>query len=1838
MTAPPAQHNARTKLVRFVVVFATCCLNAIPTWAAPPSGTLITNQAQSTYTRALGPGATPSNLVQLAVGVNIPAVLTITDQVSAASIQPGEALTYRLTGNNSGAIHASGVPVTIDGNASSRVIVRAPIPPNTSFTSFAPSPGTGMTPLYHIVGTPLHTYATSAPSDLNSVDAVAVAMLTAPSGNIGQYGFNVRVHDNAAINSSGRILNMGTASYVDTVNPPLRTGDSNVVQTNIAAVSAAIRNYSGPDYGVASPYVSAGHSLYLRTDAAACNADASVVETRVALITGPNGESEQYTATETAPNSGVFVLAPVPTKDATVVPNDGVVEIRNGETISVSLQGCGTSIVTTIALVDPGGVVYDSRTNQPIANATVTLVRASGSACTSTPADVSQLVGGVLQPAASTVVTGSEGSFAFPLVSGGAYCLRVTPPSNYVFPSKLSAGEQPSGRRLLVTGQASGGSYGGVFLSTVATGPVTVDVPLDSFAPGSLFVQKLASRTTAEIADFVDYTVRVKNNVSTTQDVIVTDNLPAGFAYEPGTARLAGAGNVEPEGGRGARLTFTVPALAGNAEATITYRVRIGPGALQGDGVNRASASALSGTSNVASATVKVQGGVFSDRGFILGKTYVDCNQNGIQDSSELGIPNVRLYLEDGTNVVTDTEGKFSFYGISPRTHVLKVDRSSLPPGAQLAAIANRNAGDGGSRFIDLKAGELHRADFAEGTCSASVLDDVKVRQARAAALANEAQRVAGGTLKADAATQAPTDVKALPASGVVSTAQGTTFTPVVPRQEVEGQPMSVLPAPPVPIAPTAEMETQLEGVTADFGFMDLKDGDTLATAQTNVRLKGPLGGTYLLSVNGKSVPVSRVGKKSVLTERQVEAWEYIGVDLKAGRNLIEAKLIDAFGIERETLTVHVIAPDRLGKLAITPQSNVSADGRSVAHVEVKLTDANGVPVTSRTPLTLEASRGRWQVADTDPKEPGVQVFIEGGSAKFPLLAPIEPGESAIRVSSGAIKAEARQDFLPDLRDLIAAGVIEGVLDLRNLNAGALQPARASDGFEQELKRWSHTSANGNERGSARAAMFLKGKIKGSYLLTLGYDSEKQTRERLFRDIQPDEFYPIYGDASVRGFDAQSTGRLYVRVDKEKSYLLYGDFNTQSPTDARKLSNYSRSLTGMREHYENDRVSINAFASRDSTRQVVDELRAIGTSGPFQLSAPGFIENSEKIEILIRDRNQPAIILKSTPQARFVDYEIEPLTERLLFRAPIASLDPNLNPISIRVTYEVEQGGEAFWTAGVDGRVKLNDRIEVGGVYVDDRNPQNPSTLTGANATVKLAEQTVVTAEIAESNKLTTGRGQGSRVELRHEHNGLKAHVFTARTDVEFDNPSASLNRGRGESGARLAYQVDEKTSVRGEAIRTEDISTGGHREGALAAIERKFDNGVRVELGVRNVTESATAAQPTSVGTTPNNITSIRGRVTTPVPALPQAKAYGEYEQDVHENDKRMAAVGADYQIANRGRLYARHELLSSLGGPYGLTTSQRQNATVVGLDTDYMKDGRLFSEYRTLTDFSGGDTEAAIGLRNQWNLQRGLKLNTSFEQIHTLAGSGRDESIAGTVGVDYSANPRWRGTARLELRDATTSQTVLTTQGLAAKLDDDWTFLARHALAITRNKGNTSGERLQDRIQVGLAYRDTDTNVWSALGRVEHRFERDDTSGTANLRRDVDILSMHGNYQISRPLILNGRIAAKWAEDQSNGLSTRYNAQLIGARATYDLSEKWDVGLLASALVAEKFRSRHYGLGLEVGRVLTKNLWLSVGYNVFGFHDDALSGTDYTRQGAFLRLRFKFDEDLFRSRTELN
>jgi hypothetical protein len=1115
------------------------------------------------------------------------------------------------------------------------------------------------------------------------------------------------------------------------------------------------------------------------------------------------------------------------------------------------------------------------------------------------------------------------------------------------------------------------------------------------------------------------------------------------------------------------------------------------------------------------------------------------------------------------------------------------------------------------------------------------------------------------------------------PSGGTPDSAGGTptlpetsaaTFDPLLPSTDsgaptdlalfnIDAMPPGVT-VPDVPLttaATTVPIKPAATGAAPTLSFLDFKDGDTLPMAQATIRVQGKAGGALRLKVNGEEVPERRIGKRVTMTDRGIELLEYIGVPLRAGENTLALEQLDPFGNTRGSVSIKVIAPDKLGQIRIElPSRERPADGNTPTRATIRLLDASGVPVTARTELTLEASLGLWNAEDLNPEVPGVQVFIEGGRAEFDVQPPIEPGDCRLRVSSGVLRAEETISFLPDLRPMLAVGVLEGRVNIANLSAGKLARVDGNDTFERELREFS--VGNGDTTASGRAAFFIKGKIKGSYLLTAAYDSERETKERLFRDIQPDEFYPVYGDASVKGFEAQSTGPLYVRIDNKKSYLLYGDFVTQGTGDFRQLGAYNRSLTGLKEHFENSRVSANAWATYDTTRQVIEEVRANGTSGPYFVNLRGgdALANSEKIEILTRDRNNPGLIIKTESRTRFSDYEIEPFTGRILFKAPIPSLDENLNPLSIRVTYESEQGGDKFWTYGGDAQIKVTNRLEIGGSAVREDNPLNRFSLYSTNAVYQLSKGTFLLGEWARTEDELFGGGNAYRFELRHIGERSVARVFWGRAELGFHNPSALLQSGRTEGGAQFAFKLGDKTRLLIEGV-TSEAEEAGSRRGVMAAIEQTLAKDVRLEIGGRYAREDGVAASLNSAltpGATPNEVRSARAKLTVPMPWTAGAgRLFGEYEQDIFDSDKRLAAFGGDYQLDAKTRLYARHEFISSLSSPYDLNSVQRNNSTVVGVESTYMKDAQLFNEYRARNGISGREAEAAIGLRNTWPLGPGLRALTSFERIAPMAVNQQSsvpneivqslETTAITGAIEYTDNPDWKGTARLELRTSQQTDSLLNTLGIAWKIHRDWTFLGKTILYLTDQKIEGTTNQNEGRIQLGFAWRPSETDRWNALMKYEFKAEDgqlaggslgssfDDAGNLRSAQRTVQIVSMDVNFQPTANLTMSGHYAGKLASEDSSSGNDSTNAHLIAARVLFDITPKWDIGLNVSALFSEG--GVQYGIGPEIGYTLRDNLRAGVGYNFIGYTDRDLSEEQYTQKGVYLALRWKFDEETF-------
>ena len=1026
---------------------------------------------------------------------------------------------------------------------------------------------------------------------------------------------------------------------------------------------------------------------------------------------------------------------------------------------------------------------------------------------------------------------------------------------------------------------------------------------------------------------------------------------------------------------------------------------------------------------------------------------------------------------------------------------------------------------------------------------------------------------------------------------------------------------------------------------------------------------------------------------------------------------------------------------------------NMPADGVTATDAQLLLLDKNGLRIVEDVEVTIEVDGGARILlpgrltsesgadrGDIDRVTPGIQQIVKNGTLQFKLIAPFKPDPVTLKVSVRGTSEKVVVRYIPDLRDFIAVGLLEGRLRSDKFDPAQITPVRENDGFDNELKGFTKEFSGGKTKLGARAALYLKGKVKGDYLLTLGYDSDKNTTKKLFDSVDPNVFYPVYGDSSIRGVDAQSSGKLYIRLDKKRSYFLLGDFTTVDDNPARKLSQYGRSLNGIRARYEEGDITANAFISQQTFRQITDEFPARGVSGPYSVSNANGVTGSEKIEILTRDRFRPVNIIKVTAVTRNLDYEFEPFTGQILFRSPVPSFDDQLNPVSIRVIYEVEQGGQKFLTYGADARLKLSQNLTLGVAVAKDENPSAPYQVTGANLSLKLSKNTEIIAEVARTTSVVnspasgfnnnvssnfngkTGELQGSagRIEIRHADEDLRLKAYGLRTSADFNNPSSGVTGGKTELGASGAYKVTPKISITGEVLSSKDSITGSLNEQGSLAVDLKATDRLTVGAGVRRVTQNSVSLTQTTATNCANNllttktvpgaisgyntgygISPIGNQSNDPATGLPivcntainpaiavaptdldrtsyfvraaykatnsltldgelqevtgtdpdtlyrlgarwaatdRLNLSAETQRSFSSSGSSLYRVGADWRVADKTRLYSRFERSTQYSGAYGLGVGPISSAFTMGVDTQYMQDGSLYSEYRLRDSASGIEVQRALGLRNGWLVAEGLRVNTNIER---LASTGGNSTAAG-VGVEYTASPVWKASGRVEWRQDSNNTNMLYTLAVARKLDSDWTLLAREYANVVTPRTALGVDKFQSRFQVGFAFRPVDNNKFDALGLYERKDNRD-TSPGSQIDSHTDIFSLRANYHPSRVWWLSGRYAYKNVNELLLGsVNDSYRAQLLGGRVTYDITNRWSLGGIVSVLQGSG-GDRQYAYGVEVGYVVMDNLYATLGYNWRGFASSGtasgLTGNDYTNRGWILGLRYKFDEDLFKN-----
>ena len=499
-----------------------------------------------------------------------------------------------------------------------------------------------------------------------------------------------------------------------------------------------------------------------------------------------------------------------------------------------------------------------------------------------------------------------------------------------------------------------------------------------------------------------------------------------------------------------------------------------------------------------------------------------------------------------------------------------------------------------------------------------------------------------------------------------------------------------------------------------------------------------PSGVAPRLTVNGQPVDDDKIGERIENSSVQAQVVAWYGVRLTPGENRLAISGLDPFGNQRVLARKIFQHPGPAEKLHLVPAADrLAADGgRSMLEIRVRLEDARGLPAGGVHFVSLEAEDGTWLEPDLQEKEPAHQIRLADGEARVHLRSSDKTGRVAVRASMGqGFQDEISLAFVSPLRPLLAAGLVALSARFNEMQHPDFAPPAQADRFDDSVFV------------DGRGALFLKGKIKGDALLTIAYDTRKDDDEALFRDIDPDAYYPVYGDASVKGYEAQARSKLYVKLEKDRHSAMWGDFETDAlRTDS--IARYQRTLTGGNLRYETGGTVVQAFGARPDFQRSTEVLRGNGTATFYRIGGAPIEQNSEILEVITRQRENPGIVMATRRLSRFADYTMDPVSGYITLHEAVPSQDQDGNPVYLRVTYDSLDDGQAYSVGGVRMEQKLHPDWTVGGSYTFDDHPDDGLRMGSGFVQYKADERHKA---IVEAARLDHPDGSGGGKALRAE-------------------------------------------------------------------------------------------------------------------------------------------------------------------------------------------------------------------------------------------------------------------------------------------------------------------------------------------------------------------------------------------------------------------------------------------------------------------------------------------------------
>lgn len=1021
------------------------------------------------------------------------------------------------------------------------------------------------------------------------------------------------------------------------------------------------------------------------------------------------------------------------------------------------------------------------------------------------------------------------------------------------------------------------------------------------------------------------------------------------------------------------------------------------------------------------------------------------------------------------------------------------------------------------------------------------------------------------------------------------------------------------------PVPPEPPLEEKISGMDAVVAILSPAAGAAVSAANADIIVKGPSDGEFRLRVNGVPISTKNVGRRIDETEKKIAIIEYVGVRLEPGeKNTIEVEVIGGDGNSAGAASAEVTAAGEPYEIVSDPANvEIPADGETARQIKLTVVDDKGIPVGAAGLMTVAATAGEILNKDLDLAADGIQILYSGG-AEIRLKSKRISGTGEITVLYEEINKRIPVFLSPSYKDEIALGLGEFTFGRGKQSGDA--------SFIEDIRRFDRAYYS-----TARGAFFIKKRVMNNFLLTSSYDSGKSKTYELnnerYMDFTDENMYPVFGDDSTVGYEAKTQNKLYLRLEKEKTQLLIGDYNTRF-FDTR-LAAYSRTLNGAWLNLQKRSYRVGSFAAKTSQVKALDTIAAQGISGYYYLKSSPIVDGSESVTIETRDRQRPWLVLEMQRMTRWTDYTIDYETGAIMFRSPVPTYTESFDPVYILVRYETNNGGADYYMYGARGRFNLSHRLDLGFTAVTEENAASDYHQYGLDGAFRLGNFGTLKAELASTNSLVenTGgfglnKGQAFSIDYEKKKRGVfEFSAYTRKAGSDFDNIHASdIQRGTDKYGFDLLINRPHNKTIKGKFFTDKDyLNDSFHRFSSLALNKAQRTYEWNVELFRETSRDNYI---PVSVYSsrypfdnteeTPAETTALRVGVS--ANTSPKVKFTLEHQQDIQYGNFNITTAGLNYKYTATTHSYLRQELWNYI--------DRSGRRTVFGIESAINRNTSVFNEYRMENGTDGSRFQRILGLKNKFRASKDLTLDFTFENLKTLEGPERNaapDAFSLTTAAEYKPADRFKLTTRYEYRDATAENSHMFEVGAETRVNSSFTWILRQK--YYDNSTSTGSTGRGSSILAGLAYRPVVSNRFNGFMKYEIKKTRS-TPAQYGASPEARIFSIENSYKPDGGVTLTVKYAGKTAVDNE----FRSYTDLWAARAIVDLTKRIDFSAEYRSLNSRKVGTRSSGGAVELGYRCVKNLWLSAGYAMDDFDAD-LTGDSYWGKGPYLKLRMKIE-----------